>query len=148
MEAIFHVIRTECDGRDNFHIDSHVEPVREAITQQRQIGTLLMLRGFLAKGWHIAMVDAGVRQANQRMNALQKIIWEYFFEPIWKTRKEIFHRSNNRYNAEENRQMAARIIWYVQHKNDILAHHDRFLTEIDVTKLLSLRVAFYDVAPD
>ena len=39
------------------------------------------------------------------------------------------------HTAADDRQLAARIVWYVHHKNDILAHHDRFLADIDVTRL-------------
>ena len=48
---------------------------RRAVKAQQQIGLRYMCRGFLAREWMVAMKENGVERVDQKMMALQDIIW-------------------------------------------------------------------------
>ena len=35
--------------------------------------------------------------------------------------------------------MSARIVWYVDHRHELVNYHDQFLAEIDLTRLSGMR---------
>ena len=58
LGAFYHVIKIECKREKNYEKRSYGSEIKEAIRQQQKIGVHLMLRGFLAKGWMIAIEAA------------------------------------------------------------------------------------------
>ena len=99
----------------------------------------MLLRGFLARGWFDALVEAGVSHPDRKMNRLQQMIWDDVFAPIWTQRNNILHGEANKYNTAEDEELTSKIIWYVQHKDRLLAGHDRFLARQDLTTLHRMR---------
>ena len=98
-----------------------------------------MLRGFLAKGWMTAIEAAGASHPERQMNALQSMIWDTIMDPLWHEQNDIKYRKDNAYDVEDDERLAARIVWYVEHRYELLAHHDQFLAEIDLTRLSRMR---------
>ena len=98
-----------------------------------------MLRGFLAAGWFEALADRRVDKPERKMNKLQEYIWDTIFDPLWAQRNDILHQEENKYNLAEDQKLTERITWYVQHKQDVLAHQDQFLAQHDVTRLHKMR---------
>ena len=98
-----------------------------------------MLRGFLAKGWKRAIEKAGASHPERRMNTLLRLVWDTIMDPLWQERNEIKHSKDNKYNAVDDERLSARIVWYVDHRHELLQHHDQFLAEIDLTRLSGMR---------
>ncbi len=138
IEAVCRVLRVQCLGSNDFESDSHTPDIAHAIQQQRRIGTHMMLRGYLANGWMTALENAGVEHPDRKMNALQRLIWSDFVTPIWTERNDILHRRANTYKTADDERMAERIIWYVDHKSQLLSHHDQFLARHDTTTISSM----------
>ena len=98
-----------------------------------------MLRGFLAAKWVDAIEASGSNHPERRMATLQRLIWAEWVEPIWKTRNDILHGGTNQTNREENDRLAERMLWYMNHKEEVLTHHDQFLARFDMITVNKLR---------
>ena len=122
-----------CCGRLYF---GYSEAIDNAVEDQQRIGINLMLRGFLAKSWATAIKDCGVtKNVERRMNKIQRMIWTEWVEPIWKTRCEILHQGKNEYDAVKSAELSAEILWYIQHRQDVLSYEDQFLAGMDTSRL-------------
>ena len=139
MEAVCHVIRSECAGKKAPLKLTHTPAIKHAIRQQHRISSHLMLRGFLAAEWCTAMQDSGVKEPELRMISLQRLIWDEWVTPIWRNRNELMHKQVNRHQAAEDRGLNERILWYVEHRHELLSHHDQFLASIDLSRLDGMR---------
>ena len=60
-------------------------------------------------------------------------------DPLWHERNNIKHRKDNASDVVDNERLAARIVWYVEHRYKLLAHYYQFLAEIDLTRLSRTR---------
>lgn len=82
------------------------------------------------------MRECGIKDnLDRRMNKLQRIIWNEWCDPVWKCRCDILYKGKNEYDAVKAARLAAEIIWYIDNKDSILSYNDRFLAEIDISKL-------------
>ena len=132
MDAICHFLKVESSGDTNFHQTTHNCNVTTAIDQQLRIGSHMLPRGFLAKAWYTAIVETGCQSPDVRMNALQRIIWDTWSNPIWKTRNEVLHGPNSRYGyALDQSLVSAKLLWFQQNKEQVLARSDQFMANID-----------------
>lgn len=41
----------------------------------------------------------------------------------------------NEYDAVKGAELSAEILWYIRHRNDVLAYPDRFMAEIEISRL-------------
>jgi hypothetical protein len=139
LEAFCRLLEVDSKGGSKFELSTHVPAVVEAIQQQKTIGVHLMHRGYLATGWFDAIESAGVSNPERKMNILQKLVWDYWAFPIWKTRNDILHGPNNKYTMAENNNLSERILWYVENKAYVLAQGDQFMASIDVSRLHKMR---------
>jgi hypothetical protein len=139
MEAICRVLEVTSKGGDNVDLPTHIEPVADAIKQQKTIGLHLLHRGYLATGWFDAIEKAGVSNPDRKMNVLQRLIWDYWSFPIWATRNSILHGPNSKYSIAEDNNLSERILWYMENKQQVLARGDQFMATIDVTRLHRMR---------
>ena len=73
------------------------------------------------------------------MVSLQRLIWAKWVEPIWKTRNDILHGGKINANTEENEWLAEQILWYMNHKEEVLTHHDQFLARFDMMTVHKLQ---------
>ena len=60
-------------------------------------------------------------------------------DPLWQERNDIKHRKDNAYDAADDERLTVRIVWYVEHRHELMDHHDQFLAEIDLTRLNRMR---------
>ena len=49
------------------------------------------------------------------------------------------HKQANRYQAAEDCELNERILWYVEHRHELLSHHGQFLASIDLIRLGGMR---------
>ena len=98
-----------------------------------------MLQGFPEEGSTTVIEESGISHPDRRMNTLQRLIWDTVTYPLWQARNEIIQRSKNKYNSIEDECLLERIIWYVEHRHELVDHHDQFLTEIDLMRLSGMR---------
>ena len=61
-------------------------------------------------------------------------------DPIWRNRNhDLMHKQTNRHQAAEDCGLDERILWYVEHRQKLLSHHDQFLASIDLSRLGGMR---------
>ena len=135
MDAICHFLQVESNGDNKFHQTTHHCTVTTAIDQQLRIGSHMLPRGFLAKAWYTAIAETGCQSPDIKMNALQRIIWDCWSNPIWKTRNEVLHGPNSRYGYALEQSLSAKLLWFQQNKEQVLARSDQFLANIDVSRI-------------
>ena len=99
------------------------------------IGLQYMPRGFLAVGWQDAIKATGAKNPEQKMDALQRLMWDDVVSPLWSVRNDIMHRKENKHQEQEDRSLTEKISWYVKHRHDILSVHDQQLAEVDLSTL-------------
>ena len=97
-------------------------------------------QGFLTKEYMTAIEELGVPHPDMcMMNTLQHLIYNTVTDLVWQERNEIMHRSKNKYNAIEDARLLERINWYVEHRHELVDHHDQFPAEIDLTRPSDMR---------
>ena len=60
-------------------------------------------------------------------------------DSLWQEWNEIKHQKENEHNTAEDEHLSETIRWYVEHRHEILNHHDQFMMETDLTKLGGMR---------
>ncbi len=70
-----------------------------------------MIQSFLAEGWIDALKTVGVSvsRPEQKMDTIQKLLWEDIIKPLWHTRNDILQKTKNRYLEVENEILGDRI---------------------------------------
>ena len=114
--------------------------IRKAIHQQMAIGIKYMVRGFIATGWYEAIKATGAKYPERKMNALLRLVWGEVVLPMWQTRNDIMHRRENKNKEMEDRALAEKLMWYLDHRRDVLSHHDAFLARVDASTLHRVRL--------
>ena len=135
LDAFCHVVKTELEGKGRFILPGHKGSISKAIQQQEQIGFNMMIRGFLAQGWMEALIEAKVDNPERRMNTLQRMVWEVVVDPLWQTRNNILHEDKNKYNTAENEKLTAKLVWYEEHKEELLSGYDQHLASMDINRI-------------
>ena len=88
LEAFFHVILCVMEGMGNPVKDAYDTHAKMVIRAQQTIGLDMMMRGFLSHEWIEALMQQGTPSPEQKMNALQEIIWVEIVGPLWFERKK------------------------------------------------------------
>lgn len=109
--------------------------VQAAILCQQQLGTHMLVRGFVVKQWETAMDTLGVSKPDRTMDSMLRLLWEDVLTPLWHTRNEILHRNNNKFKEVEGTRLAERIQWYIEHKEEVLSVHDHHLARHDIATI-------------
>ena len=73
------------------------------------------------------------------MNTLLRLVWDTIMDPLWQERNEIKHNKDNEYDAADDERLSARIVWYVEHRHELVNYQDQFLAEIDLSRLSGMR---------
>ena len=73
------------------------------------------------------------------MNTIQRMISDIVLDPLWQEHNKNKHWKDNKYNKTDDEHLSARIVWYVEHRHEMVDHHDQFLMEIDLTRLSGMR---------
>ena len=99
--------------------------------QQDAIGPGMLLRGFLAKGWAVALLRSNTHLPIQSMAKLLRFIWDDVIALVWQTRNDILHRNANHLSAKEFDKLGLRLHWFRLHRRDVLSFRDQFLINYD-----------------
>ena len=78
-------------------------------------------------------------EAERRMDALQRMVWEVVINPLWLQRNDLLHKQKNRYHNMESEKLGERIAWYTKHKQDLLSVHDHHLARFDISTIHRMR---------
>jgi hypothetical protein len=81
--------------------------IKTAIKYQQKIGIDMMARGFLSKQWLHTIHPS--RNPTGTNNKLQQLIWMEFFEPLWKNRNKLLHRTFNFFTQVDGNKLAESI---------------------------------------
>ena len=133
--AFVELVRTYLRGSTMGNLNRYKQSLRDAIEQQEAIGINMMIRGFFATGWVMAIKDHECSHPDRTMNALQRMVWDSIVDPLWKVRNDILHRMKNNFDAAEEERMAEKLVWYSMHKYDLLDSYDHFLASYDVSQI-------------
>lgn len=134
IDALYAVVRS-------FFLSSGVPdasrqlPLQRAVSAQSRIGIHMMIRGFVAAQWEIAMDELGVSKPDSKADTILRLMWEEVLTPLWNTRNDILHRQNNAFREVEGDRLAERIQWYFEHKQELLSVHDHHLARFDVATI-------------
>ena len=56
------------------------------------------------------------------MNTLQRITWDMIMDQLWQERNNIKHRKDNTYDAVDDERLTSMIVWYVDHRHELVDH--------------------------
>ena len=113
----------------------HAQVIRDAIRDQKRVGAKMLLRGFIVKGWHRACKDAGVSHPERAISSVLTYIWDNIFDVLWKVRNDLLHHQKNKVDEAESAKLAESLVWYTQHKDDVLPIYDRHLVRFDASDI-------------
>ena len=102
-----------------------------AIRQQDQIGRMMILRGFLAKGWAVSLLRQDVMLPHQTLAKILRLIWDIIVAAIWAARNDILHHQANHTATLEFAVLGTRLTWFLANKLEAISFHDRFLVNYD-----------------
>ncbi len=102
-----------------------------AIRQQDQIGRMMVLCGFLAKGWAVALLCQDVLLPHQTLAQILRLIWDNIVVAAWATRNDILHHHANHTSTLEFAVLGTRLNWFLTNKLEAISFHDRFLVNYD-----------------
>ena len=88
-----------------------VQSLQTALRTQEQIGFYNMVAGFLSTDWTIALDKLGVKQPQTVTTQLLAMIWDHLCEPIWTSRNNILHSSNNHVTTDEMSSLKDKLLW-------------------------------------
>ena len=97
------VIQSKMDGKGNPVKETHDTHLKTAIQAQRETGFDMMMRGFLVQEWMKALIRQGVPSPEQKMNALQNIIWTEIIDPLWHEQNDIKHGKTGMHDERVHR---------------------------------------------
>jgi hypothetical protein len=109
--------------------------LRKAVEHQNEIGNDKLLQGFLAKTWADAIGEWTKDKTQHKITFLLRQLWDTLFTRVWDTRNFILHHTPNCYRATEGLNLAERLRWYRENKNEVLAQSDRRLAEHDEAEI-------------
>ena len=113
----------------------HDLPIRKAMAAQRRVGLDMLLRGFIVKEWRDAAKALGVSNPDRTAASILRFLWEDICRPLWDIRNDILHRGRNNAKAAEDSTLAEALLWYSQHKHEVLPAHDHHLADFDAADL-------------
>ena len=80
--------------------------------QQDAIGPGMLLRGYLAKGWAVALMRLNTHLPHQTLAKILRFVWDDIVAHIWTTRNDILHRNMNHLNSLEHDTLVCRLHWF------------------------------------
>jgi hypothetical protein len=99
--------------------------------QQDAIGPGMLLRGYLAKGWAVALIRLNTHLPHQTLAKILRFVWDDIVAHIWTTRNDILHRNTNHLNSLEHDTLGCRLHWFRLNRRDALSFWDQFLINYD-----------------
>ena len=102
-----------------------------AMQQQDQIGHGMILRGFMAKGWAVALLRQNTMLPHQTLAKLLRLVWDEIVAAVWTARNDILHHHANHSSTLEFTALGDRLEWFLANRNDAISFHDRFLVHYD-----------------
>lgn len=103
----------------------------------RYLGPTMLLRGFITTAWHKAMKAIGVSKPESITKQLLLCLWlwDNVVTPLWEMRNDILHHSANLAFEAEDGELKRSLIWYMQHKREILSIYDHDLIRFNISDL-------------
>ena len=124
-----------------------------AILAQKNVDFYNMIVGFMASEWTAILKKLGVEHPQAQSKMLLTLLWDDICEPIWKTRYNIKHNTNNFSSLDKISSLADKLMWYHRHQDKVLNYHHQFLIDYtlsDVKRLTRIartsKVAILDSA--
>ena len=99
--------------------------------QQDAIGPGMILRGYLAKGWVVALMRLNTHLPHQTLAKILRFIWDDIVAHIWATRNDILHRNTNHLTSLEHDSLGCQLHWFRLNRRDALSFRDQFLVNYD-----------------
>ena len=81
-----------------------------------------------------ALELAGVKNLERKMNTLQALVWDTIAEPIWQQKNKLQHSAENKYTKRDGEQLDTKMLWILEHKQELLACGNHFLAKMCKTE--------------
>lgn len=134
-----------CDILENYFLETdrpfflQYDPaIQAAVRSQYDIRPHMFIRGFIATKWHLALKEMGVSQPVRTMKRLLLYLWDNIVTPLWDTRNDLYHHSENLADEADDSQLTNALIWYLQHKNEVVSIYDQRLLQFDISDLQTM----------
>ena len=98
------------------------------------LGTHMLLRGYIVNGWCKALVEKGVSSPERVTKAILNYLWDTV-DSLWEIRNDILHLQRNLTHDAEESGLAESLVWYAQHKHEVLAAFDHHLARFDAADI-------------
>ena len=134
-DALCELISAYFTSNSNPHFLRFHPAIQEAVRDQLEVGTAMLLRGFIVKGWCRALIQMDVPNPERKIKSILTYIWDTVFTPLWETRNDVLHRHRNRVEAAEESQLTESLLWYLQNKHDVISVYDRHLMRFDTADI-------------
>ncbi|KAL7551610.1 hypothetical protein ACHAWF_018082 [Thalassiosira exigua] len=139
VEAVAKTITKYFNGEENYILPHYELEIKAAIWRQEQLGMKFFLRGYIAREWEDAIASTGSTKPHRKLDKLLSLIWKEVTEPLWLQRCELLHKTQNKYKMAEDDRLSALILWYIQHKRDVLSIYDQALAPLDAATVYRMR---------
>jgi len=111
-----------------------VQSLSTALQTQEKIGFYNIFVGFLSTDWTIALDKLGAEHPQSIMQLLV-MIWDHLCEPIWTTRNNILHSTNNYVTTDNMTSLKDKLLWYQHHQDEVLNYRHRYLADFEMFDL-------------
>ena len=123
-KALHKLIASYFKGGPILAFTSFDPAIQEAVREQQSVGTDMLLRGFLVRGWCRALTQIGVQKPEHTTKSIMLYIWDTIFASLWDTRNNILHRQKNKVEALEDLCLSEALVWYLKNKHEVILVYD------------------------
>ena len=128
VDALVGIARSQCGANGEYAKRTNFPDTRAAVDEQDKIGYNMMMRGFIAKGWGRALRNMGSTRAGSQTASIVRVVLNEFLDVVWKQRCDVLHQESNKYNVAEDEALTKKLLWYKQHRQEILGRQDWHMT--------------------
>jgi hypothetical protein len=99
------------------------QEVQRVFDSQDAIGPMMFVRGYISREWVSLGQSMAIQSIKQKLpklvTLLYPIVWDEVVGQLWSKRNDILHRSTNYVMELTQTQMGDRLLWYLQHKDEL-----------------------------
>ena len=128
------------DG-NKFQFTTKHPKILAAIKAQSNLGWEYFFRGYLVKDWIQALDATKNTDPHQQFSTLLQFVWFDIAQPQWQERNNVAHEPNSYLERIESERLKHQLIWYNQHRHEILPIYQQPLAEHSVEEISRMQPA-------
>ena len=118
------------------HLPTHPQ-LAQASEAQSRIGTEILLRGYLATAWSVALDKLGADHPLRMMLWLLRFIWFDCVGTLWNTRNDILHRHKNEQDLILDSPNSDSLQWFLEN-DTALNSRDQYLLQFSTADIVQM----------